>query len=121
MKSKREENLEFYRLYDLIRGQLPQRQYAAFKETRQRYNKTKKAKQIIGKYNKKWRLENPEKIKAHSDVQDAIIAGTLKIEPCIHCGKKAHAHHDDYSKPLDVMWLCPQHHADRHKELRTHV
>jgi hypothetical protein len=40
--------------------------------------------------------------------------GTLKVQPCEKCGKKAQAHHDDYSKPLDVRWLCPVHHAEHH-------
>ena len=44
---------------------------------------------------------------------------SLKPEPCERCGDdKSQAHHEDYSKPLDVMWLCSQCHADRHKEIR---
>lgn len=32
------------------------------------------------------------------------------------CGTTEHvvAHHHDYSKPLDVTWLCEQHHKDVH-------
>lgn len=42
----------------------------------------------------------------------------LKKQPCEVCGKfPAQAHHHDYSKPLDVNWLCTRHHADKHMEL----
>jgi hypothetical protein len=45
--------------------------------------------------------------------------GRLVRETCSKCGAKAHAHHDDYSRPLDVLWLCPIHHTERHKELKA--
>jgi hypothetical protein len=33
------------------------------------------------------------------------------------CGDPdAHAHHEDYSKPLEVRWLCTQHHNEAHRE-----
>ena len=52
-------------------------------------------------------------------VKNALKFGRLMKQPCQRCGEIAnvHAHHDDYSKPLDVMWLCPLHHRQRHKEL----
>lgn len=71
---------------------------------------------------KKFRFENPEKYKAHSLVSSAIKCGRLSKLPCSICsvtGRGVHAHHDDYSKPLDVIWLCSQHHHNRHKELRA--
>ena len=37
----------------------------------------------------------------------AVKAGKLIKQPCEQCGSiKVQAHHKDYSKPLDVMWLC---------------
>ena len=63
----------------------------------------------------KFRTENPEKYVAQNSVNNAIRDGKLKRQRCCKCGAKAHAHHEDYSKPLDVMWLCPLHHAEIHK------
>jgi hypothetical protein len=64
---------------------------------------------------RKWRLRNPEKNRAHKKVFVAVRNGSLKKLPCF-CGEtKVQAHHEDYSKPLDVMWLCKIHHILIHK------
>ena len=48
-------------------------------------------------------------------VRRAIASGKLLRQPCEKCGKEpAHGHHDDYSKPLDVRWLCSIHHREHH-------
>lgn len=49
-------------------------------------------------------------------VYRAIKRGELKRGSCQVCGTDAHvhAHHDDYSKPLDVRWLCREHHREHH-------
>ena len=57
---------------------------------------------------------HPEENRAHARVHNALAAGKLTRKPCEVCGAKAHAHHDDYSKPLDVRWLCPVHHKMVH-------
>ncbi len=60
------------------------------------------------------------KIKATKLVYAAIRNGSLVKQACSVCGhEKAEAHHEDYLKPLDVMWLCKRHHADRHIYLRA--
>lgn len=63
-----------------------------------------------------WRQANPEKYKAQTAVGNAVRDGRLSREPCKTCGSTAyvHAHHQDYSKPLDVTWLCAAHHHRRH-------
>lgn len=64
---------------------------------------------------KKWRAENPDGYKAHSAVSNAVRDGRLAKEPCVFCrSKEVHAHHKDYSKPLDVVWLCPKCHHRMH-------
>jgi SOS response associated peptidase (SRAP) len=48
-------------------------------------------------------------------LENAIRAGKVKRQPCFSCGKMmVEAHHWDYSKPLDVFWLCRLHHVDAH-------
>lgn len=66
---------------------------------------------------KMWREKYPQKRKAHTDVFVALRNGTLKKQPCEKCrSKKVEAHHDDYSKPLIVRWLCKKHHIQADKE-----
>ena len=46
--------------------------------------------------------------------------GKLTRQPCAECGsEKSQMHHPDYSKPLDVVWLCRRHHSALHIKLRT--
>lgn len=64
---------------------------------------------------KAWRQRNPEKVRCHNAVARAIRSGKLVRGACEVCGEeKTHAHHDDYTKPLEVRWLCPQHHGTTH-------
>ena len=59
-----------------------------------------------------------ERARAHGMVALAVRRGNLVREPCRVCGDaRAVAHHDDYAKPLDVIWLCNKHHRARHAEL----
>jgi transposase-like protein len=62
-----------------------------------------------------WRQRNPEAVRAHWMVHNAIRRGQLKRQPCSNCGKaKAHAHHADYSRPFDITWLCSRCHRQLH-------
>ena len=60
------------------------------------------------------KIRCPEKHYAHRAVSAAIKKGTLVREPCEICGTtvRVQAHHDDYSKPLSVRWLCFVHHRE---------
>jgi hypothetical protein len=56
---------------------------------------------------------------AHSLTAHAIRIGYLKRRPCAVCGdSNAEAHHNDYSTPLDVIFLCQPHHKRFHAQLR---
>jgi len=61
-----------------------------------------------------WRERNPEKWEAHKAVKSALERGELERQPCEVCGGRAESHHDDYSRPLDVRWLCREHHRRAH-------
>ncbi len=65
------------------------------------------------------RRKRPEARRANIAVMNALQSGRLLREPCHVCGViPAQAHHPDYSRPLDVEWLCPKHHVELHKEYR---
>ncbi len=66
-------------------------------------------------YQKKRRRKDPEKDSARRRVSRAVKNGELKRKPCEVCGSfYSQAHHEDYSKPLDVIWLCRKHHLELH-------
>ena len=61
-----------------------------------------------------WRKKFPERKNAQAKVFRALFSGKLTKQPCFICGEKAEAHHPDYSRPLDVVWLCSSHHKQAH-------
>lgn len=65
---------------------------------------------------KKWSKRNPKAKTAHRLVASALKSGKLKKEPCSACGisNDIHAHHEDYERPLDVVWMCRSCHQKYH-------
>ncbi len=70
----------------------------------------------------RYRIENPHRVNASTKVRRAILSGKMEKEPCAFCGRtdNIHAHHPDYDKPLDVVWLCVQCHRRLHAILPKH-
>ena len=98
----REENIDKVREYDRGRGKLPHRLKLSTDVTKRR------------------REESPLMYRAHTAVKSAIRNGTLvKPDICPVCNKagKIEGHHEDYTKPLDIDWMCTVCHNQRHKEL----
>ena len=61
----------------------------------------------------------PERQRCKDAVQRAKKAGILTVGSCADCGVSPkdiaiQAHHTDYEKPLDVVWLCASCHQGRH-------
>lgn len=87
---------------------------------------------------RRWRLRNPETNRERARIQARKYRGSHKVkarrklyweiqtgrmirpEACERCHEKKRitGHHDDYSKPLEVTWLCYQCHADVDRETR---
>lgn len=76
----------------------------------------KKVYSIVKKYNSK----NKERQTAWYKVNQAIKKGVLrKPKKCENCGndkRRVEAHHEDYSKPLQVNWLCRLCHRGIHRQ-----
>lgn len=69
-------------------------------------------------YAKTWLENNREKQRTHSKVAKALSKKILIKKPCKVCKeKRVDAHHPNYDKPLEVIWLCRQHHKDLHRAL----
>ena len=110
VKAHREANADHYREFDRQRANLPHRV-----EARAAYAQTPEGRAALARGSKAWAKRNPLKKAASTAVANAIRDGRLTRQPCEACGDKAQAHHDDYSKPLDVRWLCTKHHAEWHR------
>ena len=71
-------------------------------------NATQERRDAAREKQRKHRAENPLKYKARTAVGNAIRDGRLKRKPCVYCEseERVQAHHKDYSKPLEVVWVC---------------
>lgn len=110
--ARRQVKLKEIREYDRKRGKLPHRLKA--NRDRQHENPIPKLRANVA-----YKQRNPDKVAAWLAVADAVADGTLIKSPCEVCGRaKSQAHHDDYSKPLEVKWLCDEHHKEKHRHLK---
>lgn len=58
--------------------------------------------------------------KATLTYNNALRRGDVKRMPCRVCGsERTDGHHTDYSKPLNVQWLCKLHHMEAHSYIRS--
>lgn len=100
----RAKNLERVRAYDRERSNLPHR-----KESNRRVTAN-------------WRAEQPKRRAAQVAVGNAVRDGRLTPWPTCampECSAKPEAHHPDYDRPLDVVWLCHAHHKQAHAITET--
>jgi hypothetical protein len=87
------------------------------KQHREYYLKNKKRKY---EQSRRWVLDNPQKTLAHRQTYNAIQKGFLVKQSCEICGSTLNieAHHPDYNKPLNIIWLCRDCHKLLHKTIK---
>ena len=78
------------------------------KKERERWQRRKKNPREIKrrlKYQQQLRSKHPERNKAYCHVHRNL----KPPDQCEICGEscKLHGHHKDYTKPLQVIWVCP--------------
>lgn len=93
----------------------------------------------VSEYNKQWKAAHPDavkryqatrpsrwiepdpvKVKARAMVATRLRSGKILRRPCERCASaKTQAHHDDYSRPLDIRWLCAKCHRAVHMEMEA--
>lgn len=108
VRANREARIEYYRAYDRQRAKQPHRL-----EERDIYARS---------YRKTRPEGSPLKRAARVAVGNAVRDGKLIKPPeCEVCSMPAdvHGHHDDYTKPLDVIWVCVPCHALIHAYWRA--
>ena len=112
----REENLEKVREYDRNRPNKTERS-----EKQRKYDQSARGKEASATRRKNYRAKQELRYKAHNTLSYALKRGQIiKPHSCYCCNVECspHGHHNDYTKPLDVVWLCVDCHTAFHKEVR---
>ena len=111
----RRRRAEYYKQYDRDRANLSHRVKA-----RKEYAKTEQGKRAMNRGRLRYAKKNPHKKKVSQKLNNGIRDGKIqKPSSCFVCKKdncRIEGHHEDYSKPFDVMWLCRKCHAQIHKD-----
>lgn len=103
---------DYYQAKDRERANLPHRV-----EARRRYATTERGREAHARASARYVEKHPERYTARNMVNAAIRDGRLQPWPVCAlptCEEKPEAHHPDYSRPLDVVWLCHAHHKQAH-------
>jgi len=112
VKNVRKNRFDYYKNYDKQRNSLPHRVKA-----RRDYAQTERGKEVTRKSHEKYYKKCPEKHIARIILNNAVRDGKIMKPLTCKCGNtgRIEAHHEDYNKPLDVVWLCVPCHRSLHK------
>jgi hypothetical protein len=102
------------------RSLLARRDRAKVRAADRRRSKSAARRRAQAQHQRDYRARNRQKYLARSAVANALRDGRLMRGPCEQegrgCAGPVQAHHEDYSKPLEVRWLCREHHHEEHRE-----
>lgn len=84
------------------------------------YSKTSKGKITRRNATKIFREKHPDRYLCHTKVGTGLKNGSVtRPYKCDHCERETtlEAHHSNYSKPLDITWVCKNCHLKLHKRV----
>lgn len=119
VRANRAANLEHYRAFDKARASQPHRVAA-----RKAYQQTEAFSRSHNAAAKRWAAKHPERRRANYLLDNAVRDGRVTPWPVCavpECYRQPQGHHPDYSRPLDVVWLCEVHHKAVHTMERREV
>lgn len=99
VSENRSKNIERIRAYDKQRAKLPHRR------------------KLLAKIGKEYRKKYPLRYATNTILRNAVRGGKIKKpKSCSICGTETriYGHHEDYYKPLDVIWVCQICHKKLH-------
>ena len=114
-----EQRLDYIRRWKLDNKKLTRMHSKKWRDEKGKQYRTENPDKLI-EYSKLELERHPEKVKARESVHWAVQSGRIfKPESCEKCLQvaKLHGHHTDYSKPLEVNWLCQKCHTEKHLTL----
>jgi hypothetical protein len=126
-KNKEERNKRQKEIREQNPEQFRKRERAYYRRHSKEINERKRVQRTTDEFRAKrrarYRLKKPQQTAeerlmraCHQRITRAIHDGLMSRQPCRVCGvSDTEAHHEDYSKPYDVIWLCQVHHRRLHK------
>jgi hypothetical protein len=108
-RANRAARIEYYRAYDRMRAKEPHR----VKE------RVERAKAHPRPRPEPDPVKRAARIALGNAVRDGLVKKPPECEVCAVCDDSLHGHHEDYSKPLEVIWVCTACHAFIHAYWRA--
>lgn len=77
--------------------------------------------QIVYKSIEKYRYKQTAREEVAKAIKKGLLERPSRCSVCTAKKERIEAHHPDYSKPLEVVWLCKFCHTDLHKKEKNEI